>query len=476
MLFVVIKLVFKEKLINKKKETGFITSIFLLIAYTACSYQKIVIPQFIETKDFEILKFVLMSLVSVSILIDKKEDLIFRKIITLFLLASNKTEFQASFLLAALAVEGTLQSRHVSFKYLSISLLLIVSTLFGLWAKDGLAVLASLFAIILVIDQRKSTHKTQPYNSLFYGIVLVTFSQGVLYSDLWIPLILITFIFLFDLGNNLLRNETDSLKPYISLTYLSFSALALCGHFQIFYFMSIFIFIISFLSERYFKSLFHWKFFFLLLFFSPPFGIGYMIRIEVLEKVISHSSYAVLAISLFYLAIQFCILMLTISERKMFITSIKNFTLNADILASLVIFIGIVMSVLFLPSNWIEGFGNLFTTKFFPETANNLSHHGIGYYLFWIEIVVWLSLAGIYFKTSPGFFNKLYFSIVLLGKEKPALLDQKIIIRKNLNNEKFIFDAKRLVSALEMGKNKLPPQYFSVIMLTVLGLILAGLV
>jgi hypothetical protein len=476
-LFTIINSFFKELFKKQSKKISLVLSITLLILSTLASLQGISLPGFQDIEKINILKTLFSLLLITSMLFDTSKEVLFRKIISLFLILSNNIEFQGTFLLTSLVVEKILKNTQISLRNYSMLLLLILTFLGGDFFGQGQSVIALVFAAFLFNEELAKSNRPEPVNALFYSIVILVFLKNESISlAMLIPLIILSILNLLNTGKRLLRLEGDRFSSFLSLTFLFMSVLALTGLNQLFYFIGAFLFL-GVISRLLLKTnSIHWDIFFLIFFFSPPFGIGYMSRTEVFEKVVIQPWYILALVCLYTLLLQLFTLLIVINSENSFIESIKKFKLSTDIKASLFIVVSVLFSLLFLPDNWLEGYGNLFKVKLFPESIILDNYFGIGYYLFWVELVIWLSLTFIYYKTSPDFFKRIYTLNILLNRclPKKVITDLKIVPGHRIQSNNF--SAKDLVSALELSRNRIPPQYFTLVMILALGMFLAGLV
>lgn len=473
--FIIINSYFEDVFKKKTREVGLIISVILLGINVLFSLQGYSLPGFLELEKFNILKMLFLLVITISLIFDSSKDTVFRKVVTIFLISSNNIEFQATFLLAALVVEKILAGVEINYKYYTTLLLIIMVSLAGVLLGYGQVLIGLIFSIFLLNDELKKVSKPDPIDLLFYSSILLVFVNQVTTSLALAALIIISLLNLLGTGKRLLKYEQDSFSGFLSLVFLFMALLALMGLHQLYYFIGIIIFLGMYCRKNVKTPSIHWDLFFVMFFFSPPFGIGYMSRIEVFESIMAQPGYIFFLVTLFTLILQLITLLIILKSKELFIESIKQFKFRENIKASVFILFSIALSLLFLPENWIEGYGNLFKLKLFPVEDIGKNIFGIGYYLFWVELVVWLSVVFLYFKTSPAFFRRAYFLNVSLSRNITIIKKNELVKPHRFIENRNKYSAKNLVSSLELGENKLSPQYFTLLMLIAFGLILAGM-
>ncbi|MFT6068766.1 MAG: hypothetical protein ACJAT2_002405 [Bacteriovoracaceae bacterium] len=474
--FIILDSFFRESLKSSFKKIGMILSVVVVAIGLLSSTQGISFTGFLVPEGFNLFKTLFLIVLTTTIAFDKEALIISKKLVSVLLLTSNVIEFQASFLLAYLIVEEVIVTKRSNYKINAFLFLIITCSLMNIFDQYGEGLIALIFIAKLLYKELCSSETTNPTSAIFYSIVVLTFTKNLSLVTFQIPLVLITMVYLFNSGKKLLRGNSTIFLSFMTLSFTYLTILALAGLSQLFYFIGTFLFIAAILRRKEDKESFHWNLFFILMFFSPPFGIGYMSKSEVFEVLLMKPWPLILFVGLTILLLQAFSFLLFSKVKGNLLESLKNFNFSTDIKGSVFIILSIAMSLLFLPENWITGYGNLFNTKFYPAPNLIIERFGIGYYLFWLELLIWLSAILIFYKTSPDFFKRIYFNNILLFNEKEAPVSGKELSKsKDFINGNYSI-LKNIVTALELGKNKLNPQYFSLMMLVVFGLLLAGLV
>ncbi len=475
-LIAIIDSFFRDSFNKKSKEAALIASVVALGLSLFSSTQSINLSGFIEYEEFNILKTLFIFVLFSSILFSSNKEDIFKKVVGVFLLASNNIEFQASFLLASLIVEEILFLKKSNHKVNALFILIVLCSLTGVFKGYGTGIMALIFSIKLLSKERGKVFVPSPTKAVFYSIVILVFSKNNPSIIFLIPLALVSTLYLYSFGRRLLSDNLETFSSYLTLSLLYLSILALVGLSQLFYFVGIILFIAELIRKNEKHESFHWNLFFMLFFFSPPFGIGYMSKSEIFESLISKSWFLLIAVSITILILQLFVILISTKSKLNFLDSLKKFKISADLKGSIFIIISILLSFLFLPDNWIDDYGNIFNSNFLPKAEVEIKRYGVGYYLFWAELVIWFSTIVLFYKTSPGFFEKIYFKSISLVSQKNSGSPKKL--KKNigppLKDNKLTL--RNTVSSLEIGRNRLPAQYFSLMMLMVMGLLLAGLI
>jgi hypothetical protein len=457
------------------KKIGIAVSVTLVgVSFFAFS-QNYTIPYFINHEELNLLRMIFSLLLVGSLFLDNSTKVLFQKVILLFLLFSNSLEFQATFLLGSIALGEYLEKGKFNGFRFSVLLALI---LFSLNFSNGIyssSFIVLLFSLLILLKHKDFSEIETKNNSFFFVITLSVFIEHGLIPMALAPLLLVSIIYLFNMSKVFLRRRSEIFYGLLSLSIIFLSMVSILGLNQLFYFVLSFLFLASILAPRGDYRGLHWKIFFFLFTFSPPFGLGFMTKVEVLEKSMAQPWYVLMLVGVFIALTQLLIFLVALESKATLIDSFKKISFSTNITASAFLGISLLLSLLFLPENWIQGYGSLFFKKLSSGPSASSRGLGIGYSIFWIELLFWAICFGIYFKTSPDFFKKSYFSFILLGQGgRPDRDNQSPLLGKP--HQEFVFSSKKIITSLDLAINKIPPQYFTLMMLIILGSMLAGLV
>jgi len=176
--------------------------------------------------------------------------------------------------------------------------------------------------------------------------------------------------------------------------------LPIFGDRNIFYLMLSFLLIVktllSFSGDS--KNL-SWFLFIFLFLFSPPFGLGYIFKTNLYRAAFSFGILEFWSVVLMTTLVTIFTTTLFIKNISPYWEQVKNKEYNFSRLAFVAIGINILISVLFIPSEWNIGLGALFS-KLVGSSLTYSSLSSLGYYLFWIEVVFGVLCTILVFKVG----------------------------------------------------------------------------
>lgn len=294
-------------------------------------------------------------------------------------------------------------------------LLLLTSVLL-----PGLGVLGKILLLILITGNFIYLDLKLGRNSLFDTVLMVvsisSLCTGLPKEDyltfgmsfLILPILLVRL-------RNSLEGTSDKIERCLSIVFVFTTFSFFVDNNDLGYLYLLFLMMFFFLYNLKFikKENVLWSLALLLLVASPPFGLGYVFVVNIFEKILENYISLLFVFIPVLLLTQIAIFSLFFKTVKQSLEMIRNKKYIYDNYATGLIALNFLASALFIPSLWSDHYSELFS--YYTENRDALSRIGIGYSLFWIEALLWLLLAVIYFKLDNNFIDK-----ILLKTRKPA--------------------------------------------------------
>lgn len=150
-----------------------------------------------------------------------------------------------------------------------------------------------------------------------------------------------------------------------------------------------------------------WSLVGVIIFLSPPVGFGYNLKIELLESLWMRGIPSFMIITVLLLMIQLFFVMNMMKFVEPNLEKIKNKEFSLDRTSLFSILILLLTSLLFIPVEWTNSYGNLI---YMTTTGEDLisGRLGLGKYIFWAEFTFWVIALLIYYKSPKKFWKKLF--------------------------------------------------------------------
>ena len=354
---------------------------------------------------------------------------------------------------------------------------LILITLFSIFLSPTFSYFGH-FALLMTVLALAKSHEENIETSLFPVrtltaiIVFSRFSEYLIIDQAMKGLVLFLVLpYLWKHSKKLLNREKLNKKGLLILSLIFAGIFSYWNLFDHFYFLTSLLILVSFLinlKSNNSRDL-GWSLFFVLLFVSPPFGIGYVLKTSIVKTILSFNSMQLLPFILALLLIQFVALRSFMFELLRNIQEIKDKKFSVDSLTIAMILVSAALSILFLPSSWSETYGNLFFRFSDPPRWSPDVIEGVGYYIFWIEVLFWVIAGAIIYKSERRLWKKLIYKSNLVKQSDPK---EAVNSKVQLVHEKG--NSRGLVLSLNFSLENLSAEAFQLVMVLLFSVFLLG--
>lgn len=364
------------------------------------------------------------------------------KILIAILLIISNSFFSSLLILTTYLIWEVKQKAPDRIIYLS---LLIISLLFSYTTQLG-AYTQIIPILLILIGITRLPFKSE--NAIETSVLFsISASALILNSEPLGSLVYLTIIPLSMIFKNLIKafikQKINNLSISLSLLFILSIFCTLLGLRELFLLNIVFLLLVALVYKSSFVEMKNvvWPVAFLLFVLSPPFGLGYIIKIELIEKVITGNIHWAIVFAPFYLTVQILFINYSFVVIKSEFEKIKNKEISYDKLGLVVIVLNILLSLLFIPKSWSALYGDFFNQSIANNSLEATS--GVGYYLFWIELLIVAIVFGVHHKLDKRYFNKLLYKLNLereIARPYSSTTSQRFINSRKERNILAVFD------------------------------------
>lgn len=263
------------------------------------------------------------------------------------------------------------------------------------------------FLGMIVEKSKEKTFGKNVFEAMFLSS-LFSFNQMSKISI--IIFICLMLVLTLKVARNCFNKGLDKIDLSMSLFVLIALLTSLLGRHEIFYLAITFLTFSKFVREIVSKDRdnLSWHLFSLLFIFSPPFGLGYIVKTQVLESASSLGFFEIGIVGLLFVVVQYVVFFNCISSIIPKWSSIKERSYSFDMVGISMIILSFLLSVLFLPRGWSLVYGDFFF-KIIDSSLTKTSDLSLGFYLFWVELLLWTILASVFYKIGVATLERFNF-------------------------------------------------------------------